>query len=109
MFFKNKIKKKKEFDSDSWKAFVRYTAIQKFGTHGDINHEFAPNRVFVKFSYLDNEYNYLTYRIRKDGDIAVCVDLFLPETEENKNMSSRLINRCGTVSGAIRYIADISI
>ena len=107
MFFRRQ--KKKAFDSNAWRAFVRYIAIQKFGTKGDANHEFAPNRVFVRFKYLGIEYNYLTYQIRKDGDTDVCVDLFVPSTEENKHMSSRLINRCGTVADAIKYIADISL
>ena len=110
MFFKNKkkIKQQKPFDVEVWQQFVRYTNIQKF-SHGDKNHEFAQNKVFVHYKYLDKEYDHMLFRIKKENDIPKYITFWLPETAENKWMDCRMINRCSSAVDAIRYIADTVI
>ena len=108
MFFKKKEKiEQQHFDVDAWKEFVRFLAIQKFSKTGDKNREFSSDKVFVNFKYLDVSYNHVLYKIKKEDGKAIGVSFWLPETEENKWMDCRLINRCITVKDAINYITTL--
>ena len=109
MFFHKKSSNKEAFDEIAWKEFVRFIAVQKFSEKGDREHEYAPNKVFVEFSYIGVKYNHLLYTIKKENNIPLFVSFWLPETEENKYMDCILINRCQTAGEAIRYITNLSL
>jgi hypothetical protein len=110
MFFRKKEdSNQKPFDVDSWKEFVRFLAIQRFAKEGDKNREFSSDKVFINYKYLNVQYTQLIYQIKRKDGIPISISFWLPETDENKWMDCRMINRCNTTNDAIRYIANLSL
>jgi len=108
--FKNKRPKSKEmpeFNKAIWLNFVEFIFKCRHGKASADARNIWPNRIPIKYHYLDIEYNYLIFKFVIKNEKTIGIEFWVPE-DPRSTLSCRLINRVSTIEEAISYVTELT-
>ena len=104
---KTEVKESTEFNRIVWINFVDFIAKCRHGAAYTNARNMWPNRIFIKYHYLDIDYNQLIFKYVKKDDKFIGIEFWVPE-DPRSTLSCRLINRVYTAEEAIQYITELT-